>query len=164
MKIVMRNTDTVTGLFFFCLSLVLLWQTRQFATSMETVRAIGPAGFPERYRWNHVCPQPIALCSGHAETRSFPLGGWGIFAERWPVHRNYPLYGEFHFFTGIPRGCPLDVLLSRRDAVYHRRPFIQAHVSRCLPRFGDDVWYLCVLPQYCFSQGGDRGLKEPFPG
>ena len=46
MKIVMRNTDTVTGLFFFCLSLVLLWQTRQFATSMETVRAIGPQVFP----------------------------------------------------------------------------------------------------------------------
>lgn len=46
MNIVMRNSDTVTGLFFFCLSLVLLWETQQFATSAETIRAIGPQVFP----------------------------------------------------------------------------------------------------------------------
>ena len=46
MKIVLRNSDTLTGLIFFCASIFILWQTSQFATSMEEIRAIGPQVFP----------------------------------------------------------------------------------------------------------------------
>lgn len=46
MKIIARNTDTLTGIIFFALSLAIIWETRKFATSAEEIRAIGPQVFP----------------------------------------------------------------------------------------------------------------------
>lgn len=80
MKIVMRNTDTVTGLFFFCLSLILLWQTQQFATSMETIRAIGPQVFPNAIAGT-MCALSLLLFAQGMRKPAVPLWGEGAFSR-----------------------------------------------------------------------------------
>ena len=108
MKIVMRNTDTVTGLFFFCLSLVLLWQTRQFATSMETVRAIGPQVFPNAIAGT-MCVLSLLLFAQGMRKPVVSLWVGGDFRGTLACSPQLPFVRLVSFFywntSGLPSGC-----------------------------------------------------------
>jgi len=46
MKIILRNKETLTGLFFVVFSLYLFWEIQNFTTTDETLRSLGPHVIP----------------------------------------------------------------------------------------------------------------------
>ncbi len=81
MKLLTRNSDTLTGLLFFCLSLVLLFETRRFATAMETIRAIGPQVFPNAIAGTMAVLSLILFIRGLGKPYA-PLGNSGALSRK----------------------------------------------------------------------------------